>query len=162
MEQFQVHPIGYVRKRDDRAVINVLPQYRAALSDLDEWSHVVTLWWFSEHDTPEARTKLRQTRPYTSSPGLAGTFATRSPMRPNPIAVTVAKIMALDVEAGELVLDTHDALPGSPVLDIKPYSPGSDRAASATLPAWAAHWPGTREEALAYDWSQDHQPPSAQ
>lgn len=156
METFHVHPIGYVQHRDDQVVLEVLPEFREALNNLDEWSHVVTVWWFSDSDTPEKRQILKQSRPHKSSPGLAGTFATRSPMRPNPIAVTVAKIESVDVEAGQVVVDSHDALPDSPVLDIKPYSPGYDRASTATLPSWAAHWPKSREESQVFDWAVEH------
>ncbi|WP_336250250.1 TrmO family methyltransferase domain-containing protein [Stomatohabitans albus] len=155
METFSIHPIGYVRERDGSKVLEVLPEYRPALDKLDEWGHVVSVWWFSGSDNPDTRSILRQTRPHQSSPGEAGTFATRSPRRPNPIGLTVAKIDRVDVEQGLVVIDRHDALPDTPLLDIKPYSPGSDRVEAPILPEWAAHWPKSREESAVFDWAKE-------
>jgi tRNA (Thr-GGU) A37 N-methylase len=53
--------------------------------------------------------------------GLHGVFALRSPVRPNPIAMAVVVITALDPEAGVIGIDATDAWDGTPVLDLKPW-----------------------------------------
>ncbi len=52
-----------------------------------------------------------------------GVFATRSPQRPNPIALSVAQVLRIDQEAGRIWIAYSDAEPGTPVLDLKPLYP---------------------------------------
>jgi tRNA-Thr(GGU) m(6)t(6)A37 methyltransferase TsaA len=66
---------------------------------------------------------------------LKGVFACRSPSRPNPVGLTVVEL--LGVEDNVLSVRGLDALPGSPVIDIKPYSPRSDCHPEAKAPDWA-------------------------
>ncbi len=70
-----------------------------------------------------------------------GVFATRAEYRPNPIAVTVCKIMGIDQSEGRLVVGDIDAFDGTPVLDLKPYYPVCDRVEQATIPTWLSDWP---------------------
>jgi tRNA-Thr(GGU) m(6)t(6)A37 methyltransferase TsaA len=63
-----------------------------------------------------------------------GVFALRSPARPNPIGLHVAKLVALDAEAGSLTLDAIDAFDGTPVVDIKPYFASIDSFPDAAPP----------------------------
>jgi tRNA (Thr-GGU) A37 N-methylase len=65
--------------------------------------------------------------------GTRGVFSLRSPVRPNPIALAVVKVLALDIAEGTMEIDAIDCLDGTPVLDIKPYIPGID-VASGTGP----------------------------
>jgi hypothetical protein len=82
-----------------------------------------------------------------------GVFATRSPVRPNGIGLSVAGITNVDVERGEVRLAWIDAEDGSPILDIKPYHPSSDRIESPHMPSWCAHWPRSLEQSASFDWS---------
>ncbi|KAJ7955734.1 tRNA (Adenine(37)-N6)-methyltransferase [Quillaja saponaria] len=66
--------------------------------------------------------------------GRMGVFATRSPHRPCPIGLTVAKVEA--VEGNMVLLSGVDLVDGTPVLDIKPYLPYSDSIQGATVPNW--------------------------
>ena len=63
-----------------------------------------------------------------------GTFATRSPERPNPIALTPAYVTYIDHENGIIGLAYIDANDGTPVVDIKPYTPSLDRVESPEVP----------------------------
>ena len=74
-----------------------------------------------------------------------GIFATRSPIRPNPIALTAVEKLHIDYEKGVVQIAYIDANDGSPVLDIKPYTPSLDRIEAPEVPAWCAHWPKSLE-----------------
>ena len=55
-----------------------------------------------------------------------GLFATRAPHRPNPVGLSAARIISVDVDSGSLRLERLDLLDGTPVLDLKPYVPSAD------------------------------------
>lgn len=152
MPAYIAHPIGHVQHRPDGPVVLVTPEYAAALHGLAGFSHAIVLWWADQVDDPELRTRTELDGPYAGGPDTLGVFATRSPVRPNPIGLSVARI--LGVEEGLLRMDWLDAEDGTPVLDIKPYSPSADRPAHPAVPDWAADWPATIEESADFDWSR--------
>ncbi|MNN86993.1 putative tRNA (adenine(37)-N6)-methyltransferase [compost metagenome] len=67
-------------------------------------------------------------------------FATRSPVRPNPLGLTVARILSVDLDQGIVEVSGLDAYPGTPVLDIKAYFPSTDRVRQVRVPEWATSW----------------------
>ena len=81
-----------------------------------------------------------------------GIFATRSPIRPNPIALTTAPVTYIDYENGVIHIAYMDANDNTPVLDIKPYTPSMDRIESPAVPAWCSHWTISQEESAAFPW----------
>lgn len=115
------------RERGTPATITIDPPYRAALAGLDRASHVVLLGWFER----AARDRLVQHPKHVARP--LGAFALRSPDRPNPIAVSVAKLLSVDVATGRVAVDALDWLDGTPVLDIKPYYASADSVPDATV-----------------------------
>ena len=66
------------------------------------------------------RDRLQTEQPYKGAPAVMGIFATRSPQRPNPLALTASQVSGLDPEAGIIRLAFIDAEENTPVLDIKP------------------------------------------
>ena len=58
--------------------------------------------------------------------GPTGVFALRSPARPNPVALAVVRLLAIDLKEGLLTLDAADAFDGTPLLDVKPWLPTVD------------------------------------
>ena len=58
--------------------------------------------------------------------GTRGTFALRSPNRPNPMAMSAVTILSVDVETGEIEVDAIDCFDGTPLVDIKPWTAGVD------------------------------------
>jgi tRNA-Thr(GGU) m(6)t(6)A37 methyltransferase TsaA len=126
MQNFQVNPIGNINVNKDGMFIRLKQKYIPALQALDGFSHLSVIWWFSDFDNEETRNVLETPQPYKNAPAVMGIFATRSPVRPNPIALTAVQIIRIDYEKGIIHLAYIDANDGSPVLDIKPYTPSLD------------------------------------
>jgi tRNA-Thr(GGU) m(6)t(6)A37 methyltransferase TsaA len=90
------------------------------LDGIEEFSHLMVFFW--GHLITEDKFSLRKVHPLGNPEfPLTGIFATHSPVRPNPILVTVVKL--LERNGNVLKVSGLDALDGSPLLDIKPYSP---------------------------------------
>lgn len=152
---YAVTPIGRICVEEERPYIELGGDYGRGLEALEGFSHVVVLWWFHQSDEPAYREVLEAQSPYRRGPKTLGTFATRSPFRPNPIAMTVSRVLAVDAAGGRLYIDYTDALDGSPVLDVKPYTPSLDRVEAPTVPAWCAHWPRSLETSEDFDWADE-------
>ena len=84
-----------------------------------------------------------------------GIFATRSPARVNPVAVSTAGVAYIDAEKGIVGLHYIDAADGTPVVDLKPYVPSLDRVEHPATPEWCRHWPGSCEESGCFDWAAE-------
>jgi tRNA-Thr(GGU) m(6)t(6)A37 methyltransferase TsaA len=103
-----------------------------ALDGLGEFSHLWVIWWLEAADDAPIRLRVHpQRRPDLP---LVGLFATRSPRRPNPIAITAVRLLAR--EGGRLLVQGLDAFEGSAVLDLKPYLPKGDQIADSYGPEW--------------------------
>ena len=72
---------------------------------------------------------------------LIGIFATRAEYRPNPVAITTCRILAIDQDKGLLQLAGLDAREGTPVIDLKAYFPLFDRVKEARTLDWLPEWP---------------------
>lgn len=155
MNVFQVKPIGYVRQNGDGAVLELEAEFRSALKSLEGFSHINVLWWLDKLDTAEARSILQVEAPYKKAPEIMGVFATRSPIRPNPIALTAAGVIGIDHESGSILLTYIDADDGTPVVDIKPYTPSIDRVEEPNVPEWCRHWPKNTETSGDFDWGAE-------
>ena len=118
----------------EKESIEIFERYGDALLGLKQFSHVIVIWWFHENDTPEKRGTLRVHPMGNQAILLTGVFATRSPQRPNPIAISVCKLMS--EERNHLHIDGIDARNGTPVIDVKPYIPESDSIPEAEVPRW--------------------------
>lgn len=117
------------RERGGTATVTVDEAYRPGLAGLAGFSHVVVLSWFEQ-----APRNLIVQKPRHAS-DAKGVFALRSPARPNPVGLHVARILSLDIEAGRIELDAIDALDGTPVIDLKPYFASVDAFPDATRPS---------------------------
>ena len=107
-----VDPLGFV---DVRGQLEVFPDYTPGLLDLEGFSHLFIQFVFHE----SAGGKLRVHPPYDKKE--RGVFASRSPHRPNPLGLTVVRLEG--VEGNKLHVSNLDMIEGTPVLDIKPYTP---------------------------------------
>lgn len=127
-QPLELVPIGYVRspyrERKDAprqgrlspavSEIVINPEFGEGLSGIEEKEHLFVLCWFDRAD----RSRLRAIPPH--DPVERGVFATRSPDRPNPVSLTLVDLVR--VEGNVLSVRGLDALDGTPVIDIKPYS----------------------------------------
>ena len=135
-KEFILNQIGTFEVDENGTFVRLAPGLAPALAGLEAYSHVNIYWWFDESDNETCRNRLLVGTPHPDAPPLLGVFATRSPDRPNPVAVTTAKILQIDPEAGWIQISHTEAYPGSPVIDIKPYSPGLDRVEAPKAPRW--------------------------
>jgi tRNA-Thr(GGU) m(6)t(6)A37 methyltransferase TsaA len=106
-------PKGCGAQHDAEGVLELLPDYEQGLTDIDGFSHVFVVWAFDRSDgfdllvTPPTDTRAH------------GVFATRSPRRPNPIGLTVVRLVRREGRVLHVV--GVDMVDGTPILDIKPY-----------------------------------------
>ena len=129
---FQVNPIGHVRVQDGKTQIALDTKYQDGLLRLDDFSHVWVIWWFDRNDSPEQRGVLQVVPRRDPRNPRSGVFATRAPVRPNLVGLTLCRIIS--VRDNILEVDGIDAYPGTPVLDLKPYIPGMESVPDATTP----------------------------
>ena len=155
MDTFQLKRIGTINAAEGRFTITVEPPYRPALAELSGFGFVNVLFWCHALDTSDHRSLTRCRRPYRRSPETVGIFATRSPARPNPIALTACAVLDVDESGGVVRVPFIDAEDGSPLLDIKPYHPAIDRIREVSVPDWCSHWPEWYEDSATFDWAAE-------
>jgi tRNA (adenine37-N6)-methyltransferase len=127
-------PVGVVKKRDQRAWLEIKPEYAPALKGLEGFSHLWVFYWFHENDTPEQRRTLMVHPRRDPANPLTGVFACRSPERPNLIGFTACRI--IKVEGNVVEVADLDARDQTPILDLKPYIPSGDAIPEARTPEW--------------------------
>ena len=106
-------PKGLGAQHRADGVLEILPEFEPGLTDIEGFSHLFVLWAFDLAQGFE----LSATPP--SDNRSHGVFATRSPLRPNPIALTVVELLRRDGRF--LHVRGVDMLDHTPILDIKPY-----------------------------------------
>lgn len=150
-EAYILKPIGKVIAGENGEPFRILidPAYREGLIQLDLFSHVMVFWWADKTDTPELRKIVATELPYAKGQP-AGVFACRSEYRPNPIALTTTAILEVNQEKGYVLVPWLDAVDGTPVLDLKPYLPSSERIRDVRVAPWMADWPVWMEDAGEY------------
>jgi tRNA (adenine37-N6)-methyltransferase len=141
--ELTLRPVGRVTKgrpltdqgggwEDQEAEIEIDAVWAEALEGIEGFSHIWLVWWLDRSDAAPAVLQVhpegRQDVP------LVGVFATRSPRRPNPVAMTVVRL--LERGGSRLLVQGLDAYVGTSILDIKPYLRRGDLIAEATVPGW--------------------------
>ena len=143
-ESFTVRPIGHVHSAyaqtedvahthtgwtADTSQIHLLPRYAKGLGGLQGYSHIIVLFWV--HKAKEWKMPKDHNKP----PHVK-LFATRMPVRPNSIGMSVVELLDFSTDTGQITVKGLDALDGTPVLDIKPYIPNFDSYTDASVPDW--------------------------
>ena len=131
--EFTVHSIGWVKKAQGKTTIVLDKKYQPGLQGLDGFSHVYVLYWFGRNDNPEKRSVLQVHPRGNKQNPLTGVFATRSPARPNLIALSLCKI--IEIKDNVIEIENIDALPDTPVLDLKPFI-SQFESKNAVVPEW--------------------------
>ncbi len=152
--QVQLNSIGTVAYRNGVPVIVLDGKVRDGLNGLNGFSHIVVIWWAHNFADDMFREITVMDAPYTEGPEKIGVFATRSPVRPNPVAVSTVQIASIDFDQGEIHVPYIDAEEGTPVMDIKPYHPAEDRVRDVQVPGWCDSWPKWLEESADFDWEK--------
>ncbi|WP_153012582.1 tRNA (N6-threonylcarbamoyladenosine(37)-N6)-methyltransferase TrmO [Pyrococcus kukulkanii] len=111
-------PIQPSAARGVRGEVIVFPEYTEGLKDLDGFSHIILIYHFHL-----AKPGSLLVKPYMHDE-YHGVFATRAPSRPNPIGISVVRL--LRIEGNVLHVEDVDIVDGTPLLDIKPYVPEFD------------------------------------
>lgn len=134
--------IGVVEKaREQEAKIRIFPEFCPGLKGIEDFSHIIILYWFHLRDREEERRTLQVVpRRHPGAPQV-GVFTSRSPSRPNPIGLCVVELTK--IENCILFVKGLDAFEGSPIIDIKPYLPRADSIPGARVPEWMLRGPPT-------------------
>jgi tRNA-Thr(GGU) m(6)t(6)A37 methyltransferase TsaA len=152
-ENFEVFPIGYVKRGKD-VQIQLEEKYKTALLEVDNFSHLMVVWWGSKYADYRNQVDMQMKPPYAPNV-LTGLFATRSPVRPNPVNVTVCEIKKINHQTGTVTVNQIDAFDGTPVLDLKVYFPTCDRVKDPVVPdrfkAWGEWVPPEGEAPECYE-----------
>ena len=147
---FDLNPIGYVESgyhdfgevphphgeggwNEDISTIELYPEHAGEISGLEGYSHIIVLYWI--HKSSEWKMP-KHSHSHSHKPPHVKVFATRMPVRPNPIGLSVVELMDFSPDSGRVAVKGLDALNDTPILDIKPYIPNFDSYPKASLPEW--------------------------
>jgi len=111
-------PIQSSASKDSLGTIEIFPEYVEGLKDLNGFSHIILIYHFHLVGKPSLLVK-----PFLDEK-LHGVFATRAPGRPNPLGISIVRL--IHIENNIIHIQELDILDGTPVLDIKPYVPEFD------------------------------------
>lgn len=123
-------PIQAAVAKRHKARVVVLPEYAEGLDDIEGFSHIILL--FHCHMSRPEELKVK---PFLDDE-LRGIFATRSPSHPNPIGLSIVRLVRR--EGNILHIQDVDIVDGTPLLDIKPYIPDFDERTPVTV-GWLTH-----------------------
>jgi tRNA-Thr(GGU) m(6)t(6)A37 methyltransferase TsaA len=111
-------PIQPTGAANIRGLLEIFPPFVAGLKDLEGFSHIILLYHFHQAEGAKLVVKpFMDSRPH-------GVFATRAPNRPNPIGLSVVRLLRIEQNIAHI--ENVDVIDGTPLLDIKPYVPEFD------------------------------------
>lgn len=136
---YDINTNGIIRKAKGYCIIEITNTDENIFNYLNQFSHIQILWWFSHFEKESFRRTIECKPPYEKAP-RTGVFASRSPVRPNPIGLTAARILNINSNRQTIEISNVDAFDKTPVLDIKPYIPFLHRVEKYNVPSWVDHW----------------------
>jgi tRNA-Thr(GGU) m(6)t(6)A37 methyltransferase TsaA len=140
-KEIRLSLIGFVRRKvkeedvKDKSLVSsiiVKKGYEKALDGVEDFSHIYVIFWMYKIGDAERRTLKTHPRGRMDLP-LLGVFATRSPLRPNPIGLTIVELLGR--KGNVLTVRGLDAFDGTPVIDVKPYNHW-DKIEDVKVPKW--------------------------
>ena len=118
-------PIQPVSANSSAGTVEVFPEFVEGLNDLEGFSHLLLIYHFHR-----SRSFSLTVTPYLDTVPR-GLFATRAPNRPNPIGISLVRLIR--IEGSHLHVEQLDVIDGTPLLDIKPHVPDFDCAPGARI-----------------------------
>lgn len=122
---------------------------------IQQGDYLRVLWWFDRFDGDNFR-KIRTCMPPYNHAPRTGVFATRSPVRPNPIGSTLVRVNNVWHDDGFIEIIGFDGFIGSKILQVMFYQPSMDCIKSAGVPSWVSHW--TKKKTFAQPKEVDARP----
>ncbi len=110
---------------------------KKTIRHIKEGAFLRVLWWFDRFDDKRYRSHLMCNPPYDNAP-RCGVFATRSPVRPNPLASTIVKVKSTDPFNMNISVIGFDGFDNSMILQVMPYQ--EINICDEKVPKWVAHW----------------------
>jgi len=153
---FRAQTIGHVRRDGGgptapdewyepwaETTLEILPRWAAGLDGIDGYSHLVVLCWL---DRAARRRAAGAPQPAEGRADLppVGFFALRTPRRPNPIGIACPRLLRRD--GNRLLVTGIDAWDGTPIVDLKGYSPRDELRPEATVPDWLSELWASHDE----------------
>lgn len=146
-----------IRETEDLSVNKI----EKSLNEIKGSSYIRVLWWFHKFDDKKYRSNLMCNPPYENAP-KCGVFATRSPVRPNPLASTVVRVNAVDKYNHNLSVSGFDGFEHTAILQIMPYE-SVEIFTDVKVPEWIEHWTNYKvfkdnaENDIAINKTEDYQ-----
>jgi tRNA-Thr(GGU) m(6)t(6)A37 methyltransferase TsaA len=151
MKEMVVKPIGIVKNEvkgpmrggweEVASEIVVEGSLLECLEGVEEFSHIIVVYWM--HRVPSMERPPGKIHPQGRADlPLVGIFATRAPYRPNPLGVSMVRLV--ERKGNILKVMGLDAIDGTPVLDIKPYLPPLDTPLNVQVPEWVKRLRGAK------------------
>lgn len=107
-------------------------RYTKGLDGIEDYSHVIVVYWMDK----EKECHLKHHPQGREDIPFVGIFACRCPQRPNRIAISTVKLVGR--KGNVLMVKGLDIVNGTPILDIKPYTPQYDKVVKAKVPSWVS------------------------
>lgn len=130
--------IGKVKRNHGEMYIQLNSDYPVCA--LEQCTHIKLVWWFHKFDRAVYRKCVECYPPYENAP-RTGVFASRSPVRPNPLAMTVTKVLRFDSMNGRIYIQDAECFDMTPCLAIWPYEEQSDLRMKVRVAPWMQQWP---------------------
>lgn len=137
--------LGTIQKSDNTSLLQIDASFDSLVEYLSKGTHIKIFWWFHKFDKPKYKNSWLCKPPYENAPET-GVFATRSPVRPNSIAMTTAKILSIDLVNQCIIVSKLDCFDDTPLIGVGLYNPMLDNVENFELPKWLAHWNGYAED----------------
>lgn len=138
--EIKLKPIGFAKNQEKKHFggwdevatdLAINKQYQKALKGLEDYSHIIVIYWMHEVKTCDIR-HVPQGK--VGEVPEVGIFACRCSQRPNPIGVSTVKI--LSIKNNIITVQGLDIVKDTPILDIKPYTPQYDSVTDPKVPDW--------------------------
>ena len=136
---FEILSIGIIKQKGKRTFICLEKDHIQYLQKIKGFSHLNMIWYFNRLDGNNFRKMLVGNPPYEAP--KTGVFASRSPVRPNPLALSVCSVLNINYEKGEVEISAVDAFNKTPVIGLIGYCKELDFVENFRVPEWLSHWP---------------------